>query len=525
MNSKLYDTKPVTDFVGNMNNIQDLSADSKFLLNTLNSINEAISITDLTGVVVYVNRAFLQTYGYEYSELIGKSIEIVSADDNDELQKNIRQSTIKESWQGRLINKRKDGSFFPIELSCSQIRNDDDELVGLLGIARDITDQVIAEEKLLEAKSKYHSLFKELKDAVYESTPEGKFVELNPAGMELFGINSLEELMNIDIAKEMYLHSGERENFKKVLEENGFVKNYQIDIRKRTGDVITVLETSLAIKNQEGKTIAYRGILRDITELKKNEAKMKQMLEKIRYVNEALTKSEEKLRITNGAKDRLFSIIAHDLRSPFNSLLNFSEFLVEDIDNLEKDEIRLFSEKIHEAAKSVFALLENLLQWSRLQSGKIPFEPASFNMHYKINQAIKLLSNNAANKKINVINDTNPSSIVFADEDMLFIIIENLLTNAIKFTRENGIIIFKSSICDNLIEFSINDNGVGIAEEDIPKLFRLDTHHTTYGTNEEKGTGLGLVICKEMIERNKGKISVASRPNEGTTFTFTLPKA
>lgn len=507
-----------------MINSEDLNSSTKFLFNTLNSISESITITDLNGTIIYVNDAFLKTYLYQHDEIIGKSIDNLDFIINKDLQKVIRESATKNSWQGRLINKKKDGTTFPIELKCSQIRNDKNELIGLLGVATDITNQVAAEEKLLAVENKYLSLFNELKDAIYQSTPEGKFIELNPAGMELFGITSLEELKNIDIANEMYLRKEERESFKKTLEENGFVKNYQIDIRKRTGDIITVLETSLAVKDHNGKVIAYHGILRDITELKKNEAKMKQMIDKVRFVNDQLSKSEEKLRNTNNAKDRLFSIIAHDLRSPFNSLLNFSEFLVEDLDSLEKEEIKLFSEKIHEAAKSVFTLLENLLQWSRLQSGKIPYEPATFNMHYKINQAIKLLSNNAANKKINIVNDTSPMSVVYADEDMLFSVIENLLNNAIKFTNENGTIVFRSTVLNDIIEFSITDDGVGISEEDLPKLFRVDTHHTTYGTKEEKGTGLGLVICKEMIERNKGKISVTSKLNVGTTFTFTLQK-
>ena len=151
-----------------------------------------------------------------------------------------------------------------------------------------------------------------------------------------------------------------------------------------------------------------------------------------------LQQSEDELKNTNATKDKFFSIIAHDLRSPFSSLLSFSEFLVEDIETLEKEETKLFAEKIHEAAQSVFALLENLLQWSRIQSGKIPYSPIGFNIAFKINQVITLLSNNAVNKKITVLNECSNNAIVYADEDMLFSVIQNLLSNAIKFTNKEG---------------------------------------------------------------------------------------
>jgi signal transduction histidine kinase len=134
------------------------------------------------------------------------------------------------------------------------------------------------------------------------------------------------------------------------------------------------------------------------------------------------------------------------------------------------------------------------------------------------------LKNNAEAKKINVVNDVPASAIVFADEDMIFSVIQNLLSNAIKFTRENGSIVFRAHPRESEIEVSITDNGVGIKEEDIRKLFRIDSHHTTYGTKDEKGSGLGLLLCREMVERNRGKIWVTSKLGEGTTFSFTVPK-
>ncbi len=496
------------------------------VLRTMNSIPNCINITDVNEIILYVNNAFAATYGYTVEELVGKSITIIRSEKNDpEYVKQILPATLKDGWHGRLWNKRRDGVDFYIDLHTSIVRDEKGTPIAYVGVAQDMTEKLKAEEDLRTAQDKFKTLFQELKDIVYESTPDGMLIELNPPGCELFGITSLDELKNIDIARDLYAIKDERNSFKKELENKGFVKDYEIHVRKKTGEIITALETSYAVKDGKGKIIAYRGIIRDVTEQKKNEKTLKQLVEKLEEVNSQLKESEEELKNTNASKDKFFSIIAHDLRSPFSSLLSFSEFLMEDIQILSKEEIKSFAEKINESAKSVFSLLENLLQWSRIQSGKIPFQPANFNISYKINQVISLLLNNAQNKNVRIINEVPSGIVVIADEDMMYSVIQNLLSNAIKFTRENGLIIFRSVTKETEYEITILDTGVGIREEDLQKLFRIDSHVTTAGTNDEKGSGLGLILCKEMIERNHGKIWAYSRLNEGTSFTFTLPKA
>ncbi len=499
---------------------------SRLFLHTLNSISDCISITDMNDIIVYVNKSFTATYGYTAEELVGNHISMLRSDKNDaDILKKILPQTLKDGWRGKIWNKRKNGEEFLIELYSTIVRDDNEKPLALVGVARDLTDQIEAEEKLLEVHGKYRHLFREIKTAIYESTPDGKLIELNPAGMELLGIESTEQFASINVGDAFYINKSDRETINKEVEKNGFVKDYELNLKTLNNVVITVRETSTAVKDKSGNTIAYRGILRDITEAKKNEDKLKQVVEKLEMVNGQLLKSESELRNTNATKDKFFSIIAHDLRSPFSSLLSFSEFLIEDIETLEKEETKLFAEKIHEAAQSVFALLENLLQWSRIQSGKIPYNPSNFNINFKINQVIRLLANNAANKKITILNECPANSIVFADEDMLFSVIQNLLSNAIKFTNKEGTIVFRCMILEKEVKISITDNGVGVKEEDLKKLFRFDTNFTTYGTSDEKGSGLGLLLCHEMIEKNRGKITVESKIGEGTSFTFTLPKA
>lgn len=493
-------------------------------LHTINSISECISITDMNDIILYVNKSFVNVYGFQPEEVAGKHIKIVRSEKNDPaVLKEIQPSTAKERWHGRIWNKRKNGEEFLIELNTTVVKDEKGIAVAYVGVARDLTEQLKAEALLLDTQSKYENLFTEIKDVVYESTPDGKFTSLNPAGYELFGI-SVQNLNKPETINSLYINQSDRKKFRDTMSKNGFVKDYEIVVKNLRGEIKTLRETSYAVKDAKGEIVAYRGILRDITQTKEDEAKLKRLIDELGRLNAQLKISEEELRNTNAAKDKFFSIIAHDLRSPFSSLLSFSEFLSEDIDILPKSEIKLFADKIHEAAKGVFSLLENLLQWSKIQSGKIPLNPVSFNILNKINQVVVLLSNNACNKKIRIINEVSSTPIVFADESMIFSVVQNLLSNAIKFTRPEGIIKISSADKGSEIEISVADNGVGIKEEDLNKLFRIDAHHTTYGTNEEKGSGLGLILCKEMVERNGGKIRVVSKEGEGTTFSFTLPK-
>lgn len=507
-----------------LNNFFNPPINIKVLLHTLNSINECISITDLNDKIIFVNKAFLTTYGYSLNDIIGEKIDFLRSEKNDpEVLEKIHTETLNGGWHGRIYNIRKDGSELVIDLSTSIVRDEEGHPIAFVGISRDISDIIQTEEKLRHAENKYQELFLELKDIVYESSVDGKFIELNPSGLEFFGIKSIDELKNIDITKDIYLHPEDRKRFTQELIKNGFVKDFEIEIKKLNGEIVTVLETSTAVKNNKGEIIGYRGILRDISDRKRNEANLKHLIEKLESLNKELKKSEEELKNINASKDKFFSILAHDLRSPFSSLLSFSEFLYQDIEELSKEEIKTFAENIHEAAKNVFSLLENLLQWSRIQTGKIPYKPKHFNIYNCVNKVINLLSNNAAMKKIILINNVDSEHSVYADEDMIFSVLQNLLSNAIKFTQESGEIILNSSKKENELEISVTDNGVGIKEEDLDKLFRIDAQFTTAGTNAEKGSGLGLIICKEMVEKNKGKIWVKSKQGEGTTFTFSLP--
>jgi PAS domain S-box-containing protein len=491
----------------------------------INGISEGIVVADKEGRIIFVNEAFTTTYGYSKEELIGKSTEVIhSAKINSMDVKDIVPQTLQGGWSGRLVASKKDGTEISIELKTTPVRNAEGKLIALVGVVRDLTEELKNQDAIDDARGKYATLFTELRDAVYESTPDGRLTDLNPAGMQLFGFESREEMLNCNVTEDLYVNKEDGKRFKKLLERDGYVKNFEFEIKRKYGVTATVYETSVGVKDKDGNIKAYRGILRDITNIKKQELQLREFVEKLAKLNEQLRESETELKKLNASKDKFFSIIAHDLRSPFSSLLGFSEFLEQDINELTSEEISTFAGKINESARNVFSLLENLLQWSRIQTGRMSFEPVLFNIANRITQCVNILSDNSFNKGIELICVVDPEIMVFADENMVTSVVQNLMGNAIKFTKPGGSITISSKESDDFVEFSVRDTGIGMKEEDVAKLFRIDVHHTTMGTNDEKGTGLGLILCNELITKNSGKMRVESKFGEGSKFYFTLPK-
>ena len=267
-------------------------------------------------------------------------------------------------------------------------------------------------------------------------------------------------------------------------------------------------------------------IARDISAHKESEAK--------------LTKLNIELNNLNQSKDKFFSIVAHDLRSPFQGMLGFTDLILDEIDTLSKAEINEYLLKVRDSAYSTFTLLENLLDWSRLQTGRLEYKPTEFSLYENVASVISLLDSNAQSKNISLINNLKDKYVVRADRRMVHSILLNLATNAIKFSFPGGSVFFDAKIkamCEDdsgnetsgcnhkALEISVSDNGVGISDEVIKKILNIDEHFTLSGTSNEQGAGLGLILVKEMTEKQGGKMSINSQEGKGSVFTFTLPLA
>lgn len=251
--------------------------------------------------------------------------------------------------------------------------------------------------------------------------------------------------------------------------------------------------------------------------------KLKANLEEINLLNNNLELKNDALYQLNATKDKFFGIIAHDLKNPFNSILGFSELLIGNIQSYKTDKIVDFVKIIHNSSTKAHNLLENLLVWARAQSGRITFNPTVNNLAGIIQENISLIEAQTTKKEIRISAEIDDAYCVFCDLNMINMVVRNLLTNAVKFTNRNGQITVSPKQTDKGHEITISDTGVGIAPENVQKLFRIDSKFQEQGTEAEKGTGLGLILCKEFVEKHGGEIWVESQVGKGSDFKFTLP--
>ncbi len=247
--------------------------------------------------------------------------------------------------------------------------------------------------------------------------------------------------------------------------------------------------------------------------------------QQIREANEALRESEKNLMELNATKDKFFSIISHDLKNPFASLLSISELMVESFDAADREDHRAGFKKINNSVKHLLDLLENLLTWSRSQRGRIKYDPTRFNLSTLIQENVNLHKLLAEKKGIMLLSPDNRDVYAYGDRDMINSVVRNLMTNAVKFTEANKRVEVRVEPGEVEVAVSVVDEGVGIDSENLQKLFRIDEKFKSTGTAGERGTGLGLIICREFVEKHGGQLRVKSEPGHGSTFTFTLPLA
>ncbi len=384
----------------------------------------------------------------------------------------------------------------------------------VLIVSNEITARKMNELRLSESEERFRVIAMAAQDGVVMIDSMGKVTFWNAAAGDIFGFT--EEEM---IGQNLHMLIAP-----KVLTKD-FTHGFTHFKESGHGRVIgTLLELSAIRKNGEEFPIEISisaikvkdhwhaiGIIRDISERKRIEA--------------ALKKSESELKELNSTKDKFFSIIAHDLNNPFLAMLNFSQMLHNGIESMDREKIAQYSQYIYDSAKMAHSLLENLLEWSRTQMGRIAFNPTRINIRELIETNLALATAQAVKKNISLEYDCPAGLVVLADANMINTVLRNLLTNALKFTFENGTVAVTAKKRFSFVEISVSDTGVGMDEETTAKLFRIDTKVSTKGTADERGTGLGLILCKEFVEKHGGKIQVESSPGKGSLFTFTIPPA
>jgi PAS domain S-box-containing protein len=473
------------------------------------------------GRVIKANDSFANIFGYDSAtELRNKDfLDLVSNDDVLKVAEYFRLKEMKKNAPDRFefLGRKKDGAYFYTELSVSTFEVD--EKLYLVLVTRDVTERKRAQKVIRESEEKYRNITENIDDFLY--TFERSENILRP----LFYTSAVENVTGYSQAEFLgdsklflkIIHPDDFQTHKKKLRalvKGSFKSSVELEFRiiNKHGNIVWVRNKINFIRNNAGEIQKLYGLVSDITLKRKAEEELKQSAVDLQKLNET--------------KDRFISIVSHDLRTPFSSILGFTDLLSND-ETLNEQERKQYINYIQDSSKSMLSLVNSLLDWTRLQTGRIKFEPEKISAVEIIDKSIGTVRGTAIQKGIEIIQNVESGFSVFVDKSLTLQLFNNLLSNAVKFSKEGDTVMVsvKRLQSSHFIEFSVNDTGSGIKPENIEKLFNVDTKYTSEGTAGEKGSGLGLSLAKEIIEKHGGRFWVESKFGEGSEFRFTLPTA
>ncbi len=459
----------------------------------------------------FVNNVFQKFFGVPTEKIIGSHIKEIIGENNYRFAlKYIEEvingkSTSYENVFNLTIGKRWNKVNYVPDF------DENGNVKSIIVLTYDITERKKAEQELIESETKFREIINQINDGIVVVDEQGKIIIWNKGVEIMFGLKATEAL-NRNIAEiqcELALPQ---------------YKNLSL-IESTMKDIYTFKNTKFFNRVLENDIIPYnsnniKNIQSCIFPIKINDSYLfcslfRDSTEKRNY--------EKQLLQINSDKDRFLSILAHDLKSPFNAILGFIELLKINIRKYNINTIEQQLDIIYKSSHNTYNLIEELLLWANSQNGKLSYNPQSLNFNQVCFEILEEIKHFAESKNISIIQTTKNDLHIFADIEMLKTILRNLVSNAIKFTNKSGEININAEQNHNNIIISISDNGIGIASDNIEKIFDITNKHSTRGTENESGTGLGLILCKEFVEKHNGKIWVESEPGIGTKFYFTLP--
>lgn len=475
-------------------------------LKLLSSIVEqspaSIVVTNTDGDIEYVNKAFSRATGYSFEEAIGKNPRILKTEKTKpEVHKNMWETITKgEAWIGEFVNQKKNGYEYYENALIAPILDENNKIVNYFAIKENITKRKKAEHALRESEQKYKTIVELMGEGLAMTDYKGDIHYANPSVGKIYGIEAkklkgknLSELFGMEQLDIMEKQINALDDIEK--------NTYEIKFTNAKGKNKNLLITAAPLYAENYSDTKVISVFRDITKIKENEMMLKEAL---------------------AAKDKFFRIIAHDLRNPFNSILGFSKMLKKKHNTCSVKERSELIDFLVDSGERTYELLENLLHWAKAHTGSLKINPEYYNLQLLIMESIMVIEDNAKNKNIRIEQVKSEDFKIFCDVEMIKTVLRNLLTNSIKFTNEGGLIKVGAKQKNDEIVFAVEDNGVGISDKKQKSLFDITQITTTPGTNNEEGTGLGLLLCKEFIEKHKGRIWFESEEGKGSVFYFSV---
>ena len=493
---------------------EEALAKEQFLISALmNNLSDYVYFKDRDSRFIRINKSLALSFGLDDPALAeGKT-------DFDFFTREHAQQAFEDEQTiirtGQLLNteekethpNRPDTWVSTIKLPLT---DNNGNIIGTFGISRDVTKRKQAEEELAQEQYLMRTLMDNLPDHIYFKDHESHFLRINKALAQFLGLNDpVQAIKKTDFDFFTGEHAQQAyEDEQKIIRTGQLLSTEEKETNYDRPDT-WVSTIKLPLSDKDGNIIGTFGISRDITKNKLAE-------EEIKLKNELL-------QIVNSEKDKFFSILAHDLRGPLSAFVSATQIIAEEIQTMGIEEIREITLSMKTSATNIYSLLENLLEWSRLRRGVMDFIPEKINLKKKIEECVAVLSESARKKGIEILISIPEVIDVLADSHMFDTVIRNLISNAIKFTPVGGKVTLTAGyIEDHTVEIKISDSGIGMTPELKDKLFLLNEKTSRKGTEGEPSTGLGLLLCKEFIEKHNGKIRVESEVGKGSTFSFTI---
>lgn len=499
----------------------------------LRSVEQGVEF-DIDRQFRWVNEAMCRMFGYSREEFLHQSTRMIyeSEEVYESVGRELRQQIVQKGFSTSSVRARKkSGELFECEIYGTPIDRNDLSL-GSVGVFTDVTERKRNEEarekltvllkSIIDGSSQY-SIIATDRNGIITIFNRGAEMMLGYRAEELVGkqtpyiIRDPEEIAAVE--QQIYEQTGTRiQGFDAQVYLATKQPHYELECSyvHKDGVKIPVRLTITAMRDGAGSITGFLGIARDITE----ELKSKQHID---LIIEELQHSQQSLRELNVQKDKFLSIVSHDLRSPFNSILGFCEILLDPAQEVTPEESHEFLTVIHQAAELQLKLINNLLDWSRLETNRMPFKPKALLLSKMVEDNLYSLRGIAHKKRLTFTNTVPKNIEIHGDEALIQQLIQNLIGNALKFTPDGGTIHVGATQQKKMVEVFVQDNGVGMPDSALEQLFRIDTMFHTQGTQGERGSGLGLLLCKEIVNKHQGTIRVESELEKGTTFYFTLP--
>lgn len=524
-------TKPVIsktgEFIGFRSSVRDIShlkkieqelQESKEMLKlAFHYSNDWELYRDKNMKPIYCSQSIEKIVGYTPEEYLSEKVkpkDVIHPADWPKF-KTIYDRILKGETVNPLVLRylHKDGHLVWVDLSARAVYSADHEMIGMRFTAKNITDLMDLRQKLEKSEQQYRNLIDSSTSIVLEWDPKGHILFMNKYGLDFLGY-TMEELFGKNVLGtivEPITAAGENlaEKIKEIQSQPEAFYSSENENIKKNGEPVWIAWTNKGIYNKKGKLIKTLSVGIDRT--------------KQHELEKALQKYLQELKTANSTKDKFFSILAHDLKNPFTSLLLSAELLEKMLETNNIVKAREKVDRIYYSTIKCHNLLENLLEWSRMEQGLLHFNPIKIQLFTTIYECISLLTLSAENKKIQLTVELDERLCIRADKNMVTTVLRNLISNSIKFTGQHGRIHISALTSGDQAEITISDNGVGIESSKIEKLFRIGENIKSVGTSGESGTGLGLILCKGFVERHGGRIWAESEPGQGSDFKFTMP--